>query len=117
MEPSGKLIYTHNTDILSANLQTVGDVNTPEGQPIPISTCEIGSTEIHATSLQHSPNGRFITVIGDGKYMYIIYTPLLHDETKHSALAPHLRGQMIGRRTPFWMGRRKSTYSKTLKGG
>ena len=74
MDPSGKLTYTRNTDVLSANLQTIGDAETPEGQRIPVSTREIGSTEIYAASLQHSPNGRFIPVVGDGEY--IIYTAL-----------------------------------------
>jgi len=35
---------------------------------------ELGSTEIFPTSLNHSPNGRFVTVVGDGEY--IIYTAL-----------------------------------------
>lgn len=34
----------------------------------------MGSTEIFASSLNHSPNGRFVTVVGDGEY--IIYTAL-----------------------------------------
>ncbi|KAL5529865.1 SEC27 [Sanghuangporus sanghuang] len=74
MDPSGKLIYTRNTDVLSANLQTAADSDVTEGQRIPISAREIGTAEIFATSLQHSPNGRFVTVVGDGEY--IIYTAL-----------------------------------------
>ncbi len=35
---------------------------------------EMGSTEIYPQLLQHSPNGRFVTVCGDGEY--IIYTAL-----------------------------------------
>lgn len=34
----------------------------------------MGSTEVYPTSIQHSPNGRFVTVCGDGEY--IIYTAL-----------------------------------------
>lgn len=74
MDPSGKLIYTKNQEVLSANLQTMQDDTTPEGTRIPISIKEMGSTEIFATSLIHSPNGRFVTVVGDGEY--IIYTAL-----------------------------------------
>jgi hypothetical protein len=48
---------------------------------IQLSTREIGSTEIHATSLQHSPNGRFITVVGDGEY--IIYTALAEQGVRY----------------------------------
>lgn len=50
------------------------DDTTPEGMRIPISIKEMGSTEIFATALIHSPNGRFVTVVGDGEY--IIYTAL-----------------------------------------
>lgn len=74
MDPSGKLVYTKNQEVLSANLQTLQDDTTPEGTRIPISIKEMGSTEIFATSLIHSPNGRFVTVVGDGEY--IIYTAL-----------------------------------------
>ncbi|KAG9312384.1 coatomer WD associated region-domain-containing protein [Chiua virens] len=41
---------------------------------LPLSTKELGTTEIFATNLIHSPNGRFVTVVGDGKY--IIYAVL-----------------------------------------
>ncbi|KAF8187171.1 coatomer protein [Pholiota molesta] len=81
MDPSGKLIYTRNHDVLSGNLQTVSVASddTPgaaftDGTRIQLSTKEIGSTEIFATSLIHSPNGRFVTVVGDGEY--ITYTAL-----------------------------------------
>ena len=81
MDPSGKLIYTRNHDVLSGNLQTISEPSSSspspsftDGSQLPLSTKEIGSTEIFATSLLHSPNGRFVTVVGDGEY--IIYTSL-----------------------------------------
>jgi coatomer subunit beta' len=76
MDPSGKLIYTRNTEVLSANLQTVQDdaATIPEGGRLPLSLKELGTTEIFPTSLSHSPNGRFVTVVGDGEY--IVYTAL-----------------------------------------
>ena len=74
MDPSGKLIYTRNNEVLSANLQTVTDDSFIEGSRISLSIKELGSTEIFPTSLNHSPNGRFVTVVGDGEY--IIYTAL-----------------------------------------
>src|SRR5882762_6554624 len=74
MDPSGKLIYTRNKEVLSTNLQTVSDTVFVEGTRIPLSIKELGSTEIFPTSLNHSPNGRFVTVVGDGEY--IIYTAL-----------------------------------------
>ena len=75
MDPSGKLIYTRNQQVLSGSLQTIQDDNTvAEGARIPLITKEIGTTEIFATALLHSPNGRFVTVVGDGEY--ITYTAL-----------------------------------------
>ncbi|KIJ98527.1 hypothetical protein K443DRAFT_207234 [Laccaria amethystina LaAM-08-1] len=76
MDPSGKLIYTRNHDVLSGNIQTISadDASFSDGARIPLSVKEIGSTEIFATSLIHSPNGRFVTVVGDGEY--ITYTAL-----------------------------------------
>lgn len=75
MDPSGKLIYTRNHDVLSGNLQTLPDDGAvADGARLPLSVKEIGSTEIFASALVHSPNGRFVTVVGDGEY--IIYTAL-----------------------------------------
>jgi coatomer subunit beta' len=74
MDPSGKLIYTKNQVVLSGNLATLSDISTADGNRIPLSIKEIGTTEIFATALLHSPNGRFVTVVGDGEY--IIYTAL-----------------------------------------
>lgn len=39
-----------------------------------VASRELGNTEVYAQTLQHSPNGRFVTVCGDGEY--IIYTSL-----------------------------------------
>ncbi|TFY80045.1 hypothetical protein EWM64_g3966 [Hericium alpestre] len=74
MDPSGKLVYTRNTEVLSANLQTVSDESFTEGARLSLSLKELGSTEIFPTAIMHSPNGRFVTVVGDGEY--IIYTAL-----------------------------------------
>ncbi|KAJ7598809.1 coatomer protein [Mycena floridula] len=63
MDASGKAILTKNQSVLSVNLASQSLV--PK---------EIGNTEIFATSLLHSPNGRWVTVVGDGEY--IIYTAL-----------------------------------------
>lgn len=64
----------NSTRVLSVNSQGAADDETPEGQRIPLSVRELGTSEIYATSLQHSPNGRFIAVVGDGEY--INYTVL-----------------------------------------
>jgi len=59
---------------MTINLQSAQDDSTPEGQKLPLQARELGSTEVFASSIQHSPNGRFVTVCGDGEY--IIYTAL-----------------------------------------
>ena len=74
MDPSGKLVYTRNQLVLSGNMQSLSDDVTAEGNRIPLSIKELGTTEIFANALIHSPNGRFVTVVGDGEY--IIYTAL-----------------------------------------
>jgi coatomer subunit beta' len=45
-----------------------------DGQRLHIPLRDLGTTEVYPQSLQHSPNGRFVTVCGDGEY--IIYTAL-----------------------------------------
>ncbi|OSC97980.1 coatomer beta [Trametes coccinea BRFM310] len=74
MDTAGKLVYTRNNEVLSANLQTVQEDSLVDGNRIPLSIKELGTTEVFATSLIHSPNGRFVTVVGDGEY--IVYTAL-----------------------------------------
>ncbi|KAJ7890672.1 coatomer protein [Mycena olivaceomarginata] len=76
MDPSGKLIFTRNQEVFSGNLQTIDapSADTADGSRLRLSSKEIGHTEIFATSLIHSPNGRFVTVVGDGEY--ITYTAL-----------------------------------------
>ncbi|KAJ8609289.1 hypothetical protein MRB53_039230 [Persea americana] len=39
-----------------------------------LSTKDLGTCEVYPSKLQHSPNGRFVAVCGDGEY--IIYTAL-----------------------------------------
>jgi coatomer subunit beta' len=75
MDPAGKLIYTRTHDVLSANLATLDASALPaDGARITLPAKEVGSTEVFATSLIHSPNGRFVAAVGDGEY--IVYTAL-----------------------------------------
>ncbi|KAF8120698.1 coatomer WD associated region-domain-containing protein [Boletus edulis] len=74
MDPAGKLIYTRNQLVLSGNVQSLTEDTTAEGNRIPLPIKELGTAEIFATNLFHSPNGRFVTAVGDGEY--VIYTAL-----------------------------------------
>ncbi|WVO14159.1 hypothetical protein L204_101790 [Cryptococcus depauperatus] len=78
MDTSGKIVYARNTEILTTNLSSLPLSSSPDapedGQRLPLSLRDLGTTEVYPQSLQHSPNGRFVTVCGDGEY--IIYTSL-----------------------------------------
>ena len=74
MDPSGKLVYIRNQVVISGNVQALSDDTSSEGNQISLTVKEIGTTKIFAHALLHSPNGRFVTVVGDGEY--IIYTAL-----------------------------------------
>ena len=45
-----------------------------DGERLPLTLKELGKCEVFPQSLTHSPNGRFVSVCGDGEY--IIYTAL-----------------------------------------
>lgn len=74
MDVSGKVVWARNAEVLSTNLATLTDQELVDGERIRIQTREMGNTEIFPQLLQHSPNGRFVTVCGDGEYT--IYTAL-----------------------------------------
>ncbi|GAA5990741.1 hypothetical protein JCM11641_006663 [Rhodosporidiobolus odoratus] len=74
MDTSGKVVYARNAEVLTVALQSTADEDIPDGQQLAIPSRELGNTEVYSSSLQHSPNGRFVTVCGDGEY--IIYTAL-----------------------------------------
>ncbi|GAA5944224.1 coatomer subunit beta' [Sporobolomyces koalae] len=74
MDSAGKVVYAKNAEVLTVALQSAADETIPDGQQLAVAARELGNTEVYASSLQHSPNGRFVTVCGDGEY--IIYTSL-----------------------------------------
>ena len=52
-------------------------VHTPvqvDGERLPLPAKDLGSCDLYPQTLSHNPNGRFVTVCGDGEY--IIYTAL-----------------------------------------
>ncbi|KAI9630827.1 hypothetical protein KEM48_013596 [Puccinia striiformis f. sp. tritici PST-130] len=59
MDVGGKMVFTRNAEVLTCNVAAAQDIEIPDGQKL---------------NTQHSPNGRFVTVCGDGEY--IIYTAL-----------------------------------------
>lgn len=73
MDNSGKLIWARHSEILAAVIKG-GDTAIKDGSPISLPSKDLGNCEIYPQTLLHSPNGRFVSVCGDGEY--IIYTAL-----------------------------------------
>lgn len=57
-----------------SDLCEVVDESIPDAQKLNTTPKELGTVEVYASVIQHSPNGRFVTVCGDGEY--VIYTAL-----------------------------------------
>ena len=74
MDTSGKLVYTRNIEVPSTNIQIIQEDSVTDGNRIPLSIKEPSPTEVFATSLMHSPNDRFVTVVEDSED--IVYTAL-----------------------------------------
>ncbi|KAI5853172.1 coatomer WD associated region-domain-containing protein [Morchella snyderi] len=73
MDAGGKIVWARHNEVLTAVVKP-GDVSVKDGEPLSLPHKELGSCEIYPQSLLHSPNGRFVSVCGDGEY--IIYTAL-----------------------------------------
>ncbi|KAA8911972.1 hypothetical protein TRICI_003658 [Trichomonascus ciferrii] len=72
MDPNGKMIWSKHSEVFHAVLK--GNEDVQDGDILPLTPKELGNVEVYPTQLQHSPNGRFVAVTGDGEY--IIYTAL-----------------------------------------
>lgn len=73
MDNTGKLIWSRVNEVLSGVVRG-DDASVKDGAPIAIPAKELGNIEVYASSLSHSPSGRFVAICGDGEYL--IYTAL-----------------------------------------
>ncbi|KAL3435890.1 coatomer WD associated region-domain-containing protein [Aspergillus tetrazonus] len=73
MDGSGKIVWARHNEVVSTVIKG-GDTSVKDGAPISLPTKDLGSCEVYPQTLSHSPNGRFVSVCGDGEY--IIYTAL-----------------------------------------
>ncbi|CUS10635.1 unnamed protein product [Tuber aestivum] len=73
MDTGGKIVWARHSEVLTAVIKP-SDVSAKDGEPLSLPSKDLGSCEIYPQSLLHSPNGRFVSVCGDGEY--IIYTAL-----------------------------------------
>ena len=73
MDGSGKIVWAKHNEVVSTVIKG-GDASVKDGAPLALPTKDLGSCEVYPQTLSHSPNGRFVSVCGDGEY--IIYTAL-----------------------------------------
>ncbi|KAM4566870.1 coatomer subunit beta'-like [Odontesthes bonariensis] len=74
MDASGKIMWARHSEVQQANLKVLGETEIQDGERLPLGVKDMGSCEIYPQTIQHSPNGRFVVVCGDGEY--IIYTAM-----------------------------------------
>ncbi|CCC69986.1 hypothetical protein NCAS_0D04050 [Naumovozyma castellii] len=77
LDPVGKLVWSGGKNATASDIFTAvirGNEQVEEGEPLSLQTKELGSVDVFPQSLAHSPNGRFVTVVGDGEF--VIYTAL-----------------------------------------
>ncbi|KAJ3222114.1 Coatomer subunit beta' [Clydaea vesicula] len=74
MDNSGKIIWARHSAIFTTNVKSTPEDNIKDGDKLVLPSKDLGSCEVYPQTLQHSPNGRFVVVCGDGEY--IIYTAL-----------------------------------------
>ncbi|XP_033487297.1 coatomer subunit beta'-like [Epinephelus lanceolatus] len=74
MDSSGKVMWARHSEVQQANLKAMGETEIRDGERLPLGVKDMGSCEIFPQTIQHSPNGRFVVVCGDGEY--IIYTAM-----------------------------------------
>lgn len=74
MDSSGKIMWARHSEVQQANLKALGETEMQDGERLTVGVKDMGSCEIYPQTIQHSPNGRFVVVCGDGEY--IIYTAM-----------------------------------------
>jgi len=73
MDSSGKLVWSINHEIQTTSVKGIADEHgLSDGDRLPLSMRDLGSSEVFPQDLQHNSNGRFLVVCGDGEYT--IYT-------------------------------------------
>lgn len=63
LDPSGKIIYSKNSEILTTTIKSSDASNLKDGDRLLLASKELGSTEIYPQSLIHSFNGRHVAIV------------------------------------------------------
>ncbi|KAI8462483.1 MAG: coatomer WD associated region-domain-containing protein [Monoraphidium minutum] len=75
MDTSGKIIWARHNEIQTVNVKSLGaEYEVQDGERLPLAAKDLGACDLYPQSLRHNPNGRFVTVCGDGEY--VVYTAL-----------------------------------------
>ncbi|EEB08898.1 coatomer beta' subunit [Schizosaccharomyces japonicus yFS275] len=74
MDNSGKIVWSTYSEIQSAMIKPVANEEVTDGSSINLSPKSLGNSDTIPVKMQHSPNGRFVTVCGSDEY--IVYTAL-----------------------------------------
>ncbi|VDP77664.1 unnamed protein product [Echinostoma caproni] len=79
MDASGKLVCARHAELVQANLRSLslnadGTDDMQDGERLPVSFKEMGTSDIYPQTIEHNANGRFVVVCGDGEY--IVYTAM-----------------------------------------
>ncbi|WIA18293.1 hypothetical protein OEZ85_009758 [Tetradesmus obliquus] len=75
MDASGKIIWARHNEVQTVNVKSLGaDYQLVDGERLPLAVKDLGACDLYPQSLKHNPNGRFVTVCGDGEY--VVYTAL-----------------------------------------
>lgn len=74
MDAAGRIIWAKHNEVQTTNVKAGAGTPLADGDKLVLPVKDLGTCEVYPRSLQHSPNGRFVAVCGDGEY--IIYTAL-----------------------------------------
>lgn len=79
MDASGKLVCARHAELAQSNLRSLalgpeGMDDVQDGERLPVSFKDMGTSEIYPQTIDHNANGRFVVVCGDGEY--IVYTAM-----------------------------------------
>lgn len=74
MDGSGKIIWARHNDVQTANIRHLGEAEEADGDRLPLVPKDLGACDLYPQTLSHNPNGRYVTVCGDGEF--IVYTAL-----------------------------------------
>lgn len=73
MDQGGKLIWTVNNEVLTANVKgVVAEQGLQDGEKVLLVARDLGTCDVYPQKIKHNSNGRYVVVCSGGEY--IIYT-------------------------------------------